>query len=184
MPGTPAGPKVTGAVGIWCGLGPSGAPAGLGYGREAPRYKTDVGWHPFYTDLGGPAIPLDEVFASVEVMISVALNWFREDTMALVEARAGVNGFPLNAVGSLAIFEGLTYPLTLVFPKSLNPIYKAAGLPPGIRFLAAKVQSIQYSQGTVPQEATVIWKAKAVLQGNGAMLVADRNLAGIPPYIS
>lgn len=184
MPGTPAGPKVTGAVGMWCGLGPGGTAIGLGYGREAPRFKVDVGWKPFYSDLGGSVIPLDEVFASSEVLISVALNWYRADALALLEQRAGGNSIAFGGIGSLALFEGLAYTLALVFPSFLKPVYKAAGLPPGIRFLATKVQSLAYSQGTEPVEINVIWKAKQVLQANGNMVLADRNIAGLPPIVT
>lgn len=188
MAGTPAGPKVTGAVALYGGVGPNRSMLGLGYGREAPRVQINYGWVPFFTDLGGPLISFDEIFASGEALISVPLNYYRADVLSLVESvpTAGVGAltFAPGDVGSLAIFEGKTYPIALVFPNSLKTAYRSAGMPPGVRFLAAHVQTVTYSLGLRAQEVNLVWKCKAVFQpASGGFILGDRNVTGLAPFV-
>lgn len=182
-----ASPKVTGAVGLYCGVGPNNAAAGLGYGREAPRIQRKEGWVPFFTDLGGPVISFDELFAGEEALVSITLNYYRSDTLRFVEdvTRTGSPMvMPWGSIGAFAVQEGLAYPIAMVFPFAAKAAYKEVGLPPGVRFYAAKVESFAYSQGTLPVEINIIWKCKAVFnKANGAFALGDNNVAGLAPII-
>lgn len=189
MANTPAGPKVTGAVGIFPFVGTNRTAAFLGYGREAPRIQRKHGWVPFFNDLGGPIISFDDVFAGEESLVSVTLNYWRSDTLAGVESVPTSGGAtftnPFGDIGALAIFEGKTYPLVLTFPYAAKPAYRTAGLPAGVRFYAARLEGpTLYTPGTVPLEINLIWKCKAVFQpATGAFVSGDRNIAGLPPAI-
>src|SRR5215468_4185309 len=130
MAHTPVGPQTTGAVEIFAGVGPGRSHLFLGWGKTSPRFQRRYGYLPFFTDLGGPAIPMDEVFAGQEAYISVDLNFFRADTLGRVESvpnpgGSGALGNVFGDIGTLMVWEGMAYALTLVFPYFFKAAWKA-----------------------------------------------------------
>jgi len=187
---TRAQPYVTGAVAIFPFVGRARTAAFLGYGREAPRIQIRYAWAPYFTDIGGPLVSFDEVFAGVEATVSVTLNFFRQDTLQAVESVPNASAVPgmnlFGDIGSLAIFEGLTYPLVLTYPyHTLKSVYSSQNPPKGVRFLAAKLEGPSlYTQGTLPREINLVWKCKSVYQpANGSLLLADNVLTGLPAAV-
>lgn len=185
---TPAGPSTTAAVQVYAGLGPNHAHRFLGWGKTSPRFQYRYGWIPFFSDLGGPVIPLDEVYAGQEAYVSIDLNFFRQDTLFALESvpNVGVNSWGGNLfgeIGSLMGFEGLLYPLTLVFPNFAKPPYKAQGMPPGLRFYnCLLVGPSGYRPGNEPEEINIIWKAKQIINRKtlGFSFRSNSDLSGLP----
>ena len=182
-------PLSTGAVAIYVGTGKHNAPALLGTGRTAPRYLIERAWIPFFNDLGGSAMPFDELYAGTRALVSVDLNWLDLKVLKVAQAVPGSvsqqTGFQaLLDQGSFMVAENLASPLWLRFLNYNKPAFRALGLAPGIRFPYSRLLGPdRHEPGTQSLNINLIWRCqRGFVPVLGGFLFADNDMTGLPPF--
>jgi hypothetical protein len=211
----PVGPLSTGAVAVYVGL-PSGSGAAispaaaavvgaaavlggnlagqrnivlLGTGRTAPRYLIERAWIPFFNDLGGSAMPFDELYSGTRALVSMDLNFYDPNVLQIIES---VPNGPFSSFGTSALLdqatfmvaEGAAMPLYLRFLNYGKAFYRSLGLPPGVRFAFSWLLGPdRHEPGSQAKQINLIWRCqRGLIAANGMMTFADNNMTGVPAF--
>jgi hypothetical protein len=164
----------TGPALIYADLGDG--PLFIGTCVRAPGISVRPHWTDVHNDLGG-TVAFDVLYESQEALVSGILNRFSEDFYEQMAQRADATTPPVPGndisgdIGSLMIFEELTYDLWVTFPYATKPFYSniAAGLgamPSGYHFPAAYLMGPDNLQigTTTERKISASWRCLRLFQ--------------------
>ncbi len=192
---------VTGSVAIFVGVGPGNAPLLLGFCESTPKPSHRRHWKGVRSDDAGQVLDGDTTYQGTDAMITCTVTRMQMSTALLIEARnttavvagPGLGGAPGSdpggSYGTLAIAEGLAFPLWLPFPYSAKAAFRnpASGImPAGRRYLACTCENDDWDQmGTNPLMWTFVFHAMRSPSAPGllgfGMSLFDTNMVGLPP---
>jgi hypothetical protein len=198
----------TGPVALFYGERTSGGvPFFIGHGTHAPDVHTRAFWVDVHCDVGGQA-PIDRLVSGLLCTVSIELNRYSEAVVRDLEARARCallpgevdGGLGPGALGTLALLEGASYVLYMVFPNIVKPAFQnvpIGGGPgtPGYRFFAAMLDDTTVKPGSSKEKTIncqftclqVFNTGQYVLStgpiqnafGNGQLVVYDHNITAV-----
>lgn len=185
-------PICTGPVSCWVGTGIN-TPSFLGYGEVGPDSQIFERWTKVMSDRTGGIVARDKMYQGQEALIFITFAEWNDLVRSLVMgtptqtiANVGVNTF--FQVGSLAITEGASFVLYLVYPYAFggaqHPTFSATGVNPlvgGYRFFGTTVEFHNWRPGTRPNTVTIHFHSLPALQtATGALILYDNNVQQVP----
>lgn len=182
----PSSSFVTGACYIHAGVGTNRAPLFCGVCESSPEIRVKHEWIPLMNALGGSVIESDSSYQGASAHLRMDLTRWTEAVrlaMATVPNVAGTPGVSVfGDLGALALTENLYWPVYFSFPYASKPAYAAAGMQPGVRFLACMCENDDFGNlDTKPRKVSMAVRARRVFNiANLSWTLFDFNVANLP----
>lgn len=159
----------------------------LGTSQQPPRIGFNVNYDPVMNDNTGTIVPMDYQYQGQSVQLAYTLNYWNEAVLIELD-RVGqfagtVRGKDnFGDIGSLMIFEGMTFHVWVQFPYATSKAFGSAyNMPLGYHFSAARLLNYQLDIGTqfekrlFPIEAWPVYNPT-----DGSRLTWDTTFTNIP----
>jgi hypothetical protein len=136
-------PYVHGPGHLFPFIGAGKQPVYLGTAENTPRLEIRPAHTPYFNSIFSTRVPMDWNDQGAEAFLIADVNRWSEPIYQALSSRPNPGGTPgLQApgeLGSVVIFEGLSFPLAIQFPYFFKQAMSAGGMVPGYRLLNVRL---------------------------------------------